>query len=289
MKLTLFMLSLSFSTYAFSMDYSGCAKVITGLGYNYSESFFSMDDKTGEIKVNRGKGSMKTEGNNVIYSAFELENKVKESNGVRVITPKRMIDKEELILTYEKIGTDGTPQNLKSISYNLKDSHMRRGGSFQLDLNEKNGVCIPETKKVDLFSGYGKVARFFTNRVFGKITNLTVGAKDIYKCRALHEELKKMDDVKDCMTKAGKLKKLNELTVDLLMNDPKITQKIKDSDIKEYEKKIETAFEAYSSAQSLIGLCDFSGYEDVVGDDAYWLKVNAVTQVDEKESASIPK
>lgn len=289
MKVAIFVLGLTFSSYASSMDYSHCAKVVSNLGGPFSDSFVSMDAKTGEIQVHRGKGSMKTEGNKVIYSAFEVESKVKESNGLKVITPKKITDKEELVLTYEKIEKGSAPEKLKSITYSFKESKVRQAGSFQIDFNEKNGTCVPEVKNLDLFSGFGKVTRFFTNKVFGKITKAAVGAKDIYKCRALHEELAKMGDIKDCMSKAPQLKKLKELTIDLVLNDPKYVDLVKKEDVKEYEEKIKSAFDAYSYAQSSLDLCDIAGYDGVIEDDAYWTKIRASETKEEVKTESISR
>lgn len=289
MKVAFFILGLTFSSYASSMDYSQCAKVVSKLGHTYSDSFISMSPTTGEVQIHRGQGSMKTEGNKVIYSAFEFESKVKESNGVKVITPKKITDKEELVLTYEKIEKGSTPEKLKSITYSFKEAGVRQAGSFQVDLNEKNGVCVPEVKNLDVFSGFGKVARFFTNKVFGKITKAVVGAKDIYKCRALHEELKAMNDVKDCMAKAPQLKRLKELTIDISLNDPKYVDSVKKEDIKEYEEKIKTAFDAYSIAETALKMCEFSGYEEVIGNDAYWAKVKTPEIKEEVKEDSISR
>ncbi len=290
MKVAVFILGLTFSSYASSMDYSKCAKVVSSLAEAYSDSFISMNEKTGEIEVHRGKGSMKTEGNNVIYSAYEMESKVKESNGVKVITPKKITDKEELILTYEKIEKGSTPEKLKSITYSFKDSAVKKGGSFKVELHEKNGVCVPETKSLDVFSGFGKVARFFFNKAFGKATKIVVGAKNIYQCRALHEELKAMGDLKNCLASAPKLQKLNELTMGLLLEDDKkqsaeVSEKYK----KEYEEKVKTAFKAYSMAESAVALCGLSGYEGVIEDDAYWAKVNAPEIKEEVKEESISR
>lgn len=288
MKVAIFVLGLTFSSYASSMDYSQCAQVVSKLGHNYSDSFVSMDAKTGEIQVHRGKGSMKTEGNKVIYSAFEIDADVKKSGDTRVVTFKKATDKEELVLTYEKIEKGSAPEKLKSITYSFKDGKVRSAGSFHVDLNEKNGVCVPEVKNLDLFSGFGKVTRFFTNKVFGKLTKIAVGAKDIYNCRALHEEFKKMD-VKDCMAKAPQLKKLKELTINLTLNDPKYTNAVKKEDVKEYEEKIKSAFDAYSFAQSALSMCDISGYEGVIEDDAYWTKVKAAEATEEVKTDSISR
>lgn len=287
MKVAIFVLGLTFSSYASSMDYSQCAKVVSNLGQLYNDSFVSMNEKTGEIEVHRGKGSMRTEGNNVIYNDYKQDVKIKASNDVRVVTFKKMTDKEELILTYEKIEKGSAPEKLKSITYNFKDSSVTNGASFKVELHEKNGICVPETKSLDVFSGFGKVTRFLTTKVFTKGTKAIFGAKDIYKCRELYEELRAMDDLKNCMASAPKLQKLNQLTMGILFeDDKKANAPISEKDKKEYEEKIKTAFQAYSSAEAAVNLCGLSGYAGVYENDAYWAKVKAPEDKEEVKTDS---
>lgn len=287
MKLAIFILGLGLSTYAEAVDYSKCAKVISNLE-QFNNYLISMDKKTGEVEVRKGKSSMKVEGNDVIYTDFHVESTSKNMNGVMVVTPKKLTDKEELILTYEKIEKGQAPEKLKSMTYTFKEGNVKQGGSFKIEFHEKNGMCVPEVKHLDIFSGFGKVARFFTNTLFGKITKATVGAKDIYKCRELQEELKAVESMKECMSSAPKLKKLHELTVGVALgDDKKANAKAREADIKEYEKKLNSAFQSYSVAQSALELCSFAGYKDVLEDDEYWAKVN-VSMSDEtgKEEAT---
>lgn len=289
MKFALLILGFSISSYASDIDYSKCSIVMDKMG-EISGNFITFDE-SGKVKVGRTGTSMRMEGSNAIYSAYELEIETKTVKNVQIKTPKKVTDKEELIITYDNIEDGKDNEIIKSISYTLKDKNHRSGGAYKVDFKITNNTCVPEIKKIDLLSGNGKIVRFFANKLFGKLTHAVVGAKDIYKCRALHEELKLVEDLKTCSDAASRLKKLNDITSSVVLkSDKDIEKSIKNSDIKEFQKKLTNAFSAIVVAQTALDVCNEFGYKDILDDDEYWKKIKTAevdntTQIENKSVA----
>ena len=230
-------------------------------------NFAAMDDK-GELKIKPGAASMKTYGNSLGFKSFIIEKNKKKHN---------VLDEETFEIEYESI-VDGKPVGkIKKVSYfmnNLKDMENKKPGAVDISFDFKNGQCIPQVTKYDSAAGLSPALKLIYRGMNKMNEYADSGAKDLYKCKELHDYMKEIDNLKACRDTQTKLLKLEQLVNNV---DAKLGKKPDEVS----KKKIKESIRAYTDVVGKATLaslsCSHSGYSEILSDDEYWKKVNTVS------------
>ena len=166
---------------------------------------------------------------------------------------------------------------------NLKDMENKKPGAVDISFDFKNGQCIPQVTKYDSTAGLSPGLRLMFKGMNKMSKYADDGAKDLYKCKELHDYMKEIDDLKACRDTQTKLLKLEQLVNNV---DAKLGKKPDEVS----KKKIKESISAYTDVVGKAALaslsCSQSGYNEILRDDEYWKKVNAEI-VSEDDTAKV--
>ena len=273
--LVLTLLLSSLPLMAEDVDYKHCASTMNEMLSSMNE-FATMDDK-GDFKIKPKASSMKNYGNSLGYKSFIMQKNKKKYEA---------LDEETFEVEYESL-VDGKPVGkIKKVSYsmkNLKDIENKKPGAVDISFDFKNGQCIPQVTKYDSAAGLNPALKLMYKGMNKMSEYADDGAKDLYKCKELHDYMKEIDDLKACRDIQTKLLKLQQLVNNV---DAKLGKKPDEVS----KKKIKESISAYTDVVGKAALaslsCSQSGYNEILSDDEYWKKVNAEI-VSEDDTAKV--
>lgn len=260
---------MSSAAYSADMDYKHCMGAVNQLE-GITGDFMEMNSE-GIIKVKKGSGSMKTEGDSLVYTDYSLITSSDKKNP-GVVKAEKLTDIEIFKVRYESVE-DGQPSGkIIGIDYSVKDKKNSSGGQLSMVFNYKNGHCIPSTTKKSVFGQKGKAGTFLIN-AFAKVAPTTRGW-DLYKCKRLYDYVEANKKLEMCLSSATELAKLQSVMNDLTDTNPgTATKQLKV--IEKTESDIKEAFVIYSAAKSYLQGCEESGYRDILSDKEYWTNISA--------------
>ena len=272
MKMFLSICSLALMTsaaYSADIDYKHCMGAVNQLD-DITGGYMEMDS-AGKIKIKKNSNSLKTEGDSLVYSDYNLVTSTDKKNS-KVIKAEQLTDIESFKVRYESVE-DGQPTGkIIGIDYSVKDKKNSSGGQLSMVFSYKNGHCIPNVMSKSVFGQKGKAGNFFI-KAFAKVAPTTRGW-NLYKCKRLYDYIEANKKLEVCLSSATELAKLGSVLNDLTDTNPgTATKQVKA--IKKNEANIQEAFVIYSAAKAYQQGCEESGYKDILSDKDYWTAISA--------------